>query len=205
MYFVGESSGYSEMGALAATVAKHVMPGVDVWHFTDEHTPGIKGCHVSRMERHAPLAVFRMQHHQIPGEWLFIDVDVLIAKDVSHVFDEPFDIAIARRVDGDGAKGFAAFAEMPHNMGVVFSRSPAFWMAAERELRTYDAERRMWMGDQLAVCRLINQFNARILPGAYNYPPHTPEVGEAAIVHLKGPRKKFMRTIANEILDTEFV
>jgi hypothetical protein len=200
MYLIGKPSGHAEMGSIAARVAKHVMPGVDVWHLTDTETHPIDGCKVSRRERHAPMAVFRMQHHQMPGDWLFIDVDVLVTKDVRHVFDNDFDVALAERLDGDGAKGTQAFAEMPHNMGVVFSRSPDFWKAAEQELRTYSEQQQEWMGDQLAVCRLLKNWNAKILPTEYNFPPRSPTLANASIVHLKGPRKVFMPQLAAEIL-----
>lgn len=202
LYLVGESDEFSAMGALAAQVAQHAMPGIEVWHFTDHLTRPIKGCKVSRMERRVPLAVFRMQHHQVPGEWLFTDVDVLVTQDVSPVFNDRFDIALAQRLDGDGAKGYPAFSEMPHNMGVVFSRAPEFWKAVEKELRTYDAKQQQWMGDQLAVCRLLKHFDHKILSFHYNFPPS--RAGETDIItHYKGWRKQWMPETALNILNLE--
>lgn len=200
IYMVGSPPGHAEMGALAAKVAKHVMPGIEVWHLTDTDTKPIDGCKLSRTERNVPLAVFRMQHHQVPGEWLFIDSDVLVTKDVSKVFADDFDIALADRVDGDGAKGFKEWEEMPHNMGVVFSRSPAFWKAVETELKTYDSRQQEWMGDQLAVCRLLSNWKAKILPGSYNFPPFFPDQ-IAPITHYKGRRKAWLQGAATHILE----
>ena len=183
------------LGGRAARVVKRTMPGVEVVHLTDTRAQGLDGVDsVCRIHRAVPMAVFRMQHHQAPGEWLFIDSDVLVIKDVQDVFAEPFDIAICDRVTGDGAHG-AAFAEMPHNMGVVFSRSPSFWKAVEKELMSYEAKLQEWMGDQLAVCRLIKRggFDVKVLPGAeYNFPPRSPDMPKASIVHYKGKRKPWL-------------
>jgi len=208
-YLVGSSPEYRYLGGLAAQVAKQTMPGVKVVHFTDINSPRIPNVdEVKRMPKECPMAVFRMRHHQTPGDWLFIDVDVLVVKNVQNVFDEQFDIAIASRLKNDGAQ-HDYFAEMPHNMGVVFSRSPEFWAAAEKELLTYEPKMQEWMGDQLAVCRLIKRggFDTRIVPGEdYNFAPNSLDAGGgASILHFKGPRKNFMAARANELLRLEAV
>ena len=205
IYNIGSIEEHRQLGALAVRVAKHTMPGVEVWHLTDETTPAIDGAIVSRMARDCPMAVLRMRHHQASGDWLFIDTDVLVLKDVAHVFDEDFDIAIASRVAGDGAHG-PAWVEMPHNMGVVFSRSPEFWGEVEDELETYEPRLQQWMGDQLAVCRMIKRgaVDAKIIPGeVYNFPPRSPAVGDAAIAHYKGKRKPWMIAKAQKILEDQ--
>ena len=198
-----ENEAQRRMGSLAAMVAKRTMPDVEVCHLTDNRTDAFDGVdRVIRMERDCPMAIFRMRHHQASGEWLFIDSDVLVTQDVSDLFYEAFDIAIANRVPGDGSE-HAGFAEMPHNMGVVFSRCPAFWREAEKELLKYSLQQQEWMGDQLAVCRLIrsNTFNVKKLPGeTYNFPPRTSAMPTAAIVHYKGKRKPWMVEHANQIL-----
>ena len=205
IFHIGNKDDRNKIGSLAARVAKQTLPGVSVIHLTDTHTPMLDGAdRAIRMERNVPMAVFRMKHHQLHGEWLFIDTDVLIVEDVRNVFKDEFDIAIASRVNGDGANG-PAFAEMPHNMGVVFSRGPYFWEAVEKELLTYDNKLQEWMGDQLAVCRLIKRgdFKTKIIPGEkYNFPPFRPyETGNASIVHYKGPRKAWMVEHANYLLE----
>ena len=202
IYLVGEKESYFVLGNLAVAVAKHTMPGIEVCHFTDESTKALVGASVMRLERDCPMAVLRMRHHQASGEWLFIDVDVLVERDVSDIFDASFDIAIASRVRNDGMSS-QGLRIMPHNMGVVFSRSPAFWHRAERELLTYDSKLQEWMGDQLAVCKLVKEgkFDVRILPGEeYNYPPFGPDEVKASIVHYKGRRKPWMVDNAKRIL-----
>ena len=209
IFHIGTRDDRNQIGSLAAKVAKHTMPNVEVCHLTDTDTPMLEGAdRAIRMERNVPMAVFRMQHHQAEGDWLFIDTDVLIHQDVQDVFenDDPFDIAIASRVKGDGAHG-PAFVEMPHNMGVVFSRSPVFWKAVEAELLTYDRQKQEWMGDQLAVCRLIkrNEFRCLVVPGEkYNFPPFRPyDTNNASIVHYKGPRKPWLVEHATYLLNME--
>lgn len=205
IFHIGSKDDRNYIGSLAARVAKLTMPEAEVCHLTDTDTPMLEGAdRTVRMERNVPMAVFRMQHHQAEGEWLFIDTDVLIHRDIQSVFNDSFDIAIASRVKGDGADG-PAFAEMPHNMGVVFSQNPEFWKAAEKELLTYDNKKQEWMGDQLAVCRLIKRggFDVKILPGEeYNFPPFRPyDTKDASIVHYKGPRKPWMVEHARYLLN----
>ena len=139
IFHIGTRDDRNQIGSLAAKV-KHTMPNRSLppdGHGYP-HAEGLTGRFgwngTSRWR-------FQMQHHQAEGDWLFIDTDVLIHQDVQDVFenDDPFDIVIASRVKGDGAHG-PAFVEMPHNMGVVFSRSPVFWKAVEAELLTRQAE-----------------------------------------------------------------
>jgi len=83
-YLVGSSPEYRYLGGLAAQVAKQTMPGVKVVHLTDINSPRIPNVdEVKRMPKECPMAVFRMRHHQTPGDWLFIDVDVLVVVDAS--------------------------------------------------------------------------------------------------------------------------
>lgn len=209
IYYVGGSANTEEnivhayLGSLAADVAKHTMPGVEVCHLTDTKAIPIQGVDkVIRMERDCPMAVFRMRHHQAPGDWLFIDSDVLIVEDVQGVFrNKKFDVAVAERIHGDGMTG-AALKQMPYNMGVTFSRCPDFWAAAEKELLRYEPKLQEWMGDQLAVCSLIKRgaFDVRELLGTFNYPPRSPNARAAHILHFKGARKQWMRQVAEDIL-----
>ncbi len=195
IYLIGNLEPLHWYGNIAAAVARQTLPGVEVCHLTDMNTRALRrATKIIRREKDAPMAVFRMQHHQAEGEWLFIDNDALVTRDITHVFSDPFDIAICERADDDGMKP-EALKTMPHNMGVVFSRSPAFWAAAEAELRTYEDKLQEWMGDQLAVCRLIERegFKTRIIPCTYNFPPAAPGMQEEAFIrHYKGKRKAWL-------------
>lgn len=202
-YYIGDIEEYAYLGGLAAAVAKQTMPQAEIVHLTDMDTKQLENVDtVLRLEKNCPMAVLRMRHHQTPGDWLFIDIDALIMKDVSDLFYEAFDIAIANRVPGDGSE-HEGFAEMPHNMGVVFSRSPVFWREAEKELLKYTPKMQEWMGDQLAINRLIKSctFNVKKVSGEkYNFPPSSPLLSDASIVHFKGRRKPWMIEHAMRIL-----
>ena len=204
IYHVGNNVNYLRLGAVACAVAK--THGYEVSHLTDMDTPAIDGAKVVRRKMTAPMAVFRMQHHQVDGEWLFIDSDVLIHKPVDRVFEHEFSIALAQRKPSDGTNTEGAlplYKEMPYNMGVVFSRSPQFWAEVEKELLTYDANLQHWMGDQLAWCKLIaaKPRLVKLLDCRFNFPPgKNGKLYGAPIVHYKGNRKPMMMDHAYGIL-----
>jgi hypothetical protein len=179
--------------------ARAVMPHAKIHHLTDDKSPTIEGVDSTRVfYGDMPMAVRRMMHHSAcQGEWLFVDADVIFQRDVSEVFDSEFDIALT---DREGCiTNEAQFARsMPYNIGVVFSRSPAFWGTVVNYLQSLPLQQQEWMGDQLVVNALvregIHQFNIKTIPGAkYNYPPKSKDDGaDASILHYKGNRKAYM-------------
>lgn len=201
--FCASESNHWKLGCLAANVARQYGR---VYHLTGDIAK-LDGADKVLRTANAPMAVMRMRLHQTPGDWLFIDTDVLIHKDVSHVFGKPFDIAVAQREQGfkgirdaDGTK----MEDMPHNMGVVFSRCPQFWIEVEEGLLKLEPRLQQWMGDQIIFNRLIKstRYKVEILPIEYNYAPDkkTGDPKNAFIVHYKGSRKPFMVTHACDIL-----
>jgi hypothetical protein len=176
---------------LIASVRK-TMPKVEVYHLTDGHCPAAEGAKVLRIAEDMPMAVRRMTHHAtLPGEWLFIDSDCILQKDVRHVFDDDFDIAVT---DRKGSRwDNTAYAEvMPYNMGVTFSKSPDFWVDVLKKLKTLPPKLQEWEGDQLTVCHVSRDWKTKVLPGhIYNFTPWKREDdrSHAAIVHYKGGRK----------------
>lgn len=128
--------GYLCAKHMARSVREH-MPGVEVVQFTDDLSRPIDGVDAALRLPRGPMAQLRMQHHaNVSGDWLFVDTDVLVQQDVRDVFMKDFDIAIAER-DWDHLKPANGFTErMPHNMGVVFSRSPAFWVEVGRDRKS---------------------------------------------------------------------
>lgn len=202
--------GYACARALTRSV-RAVMPGVSVVQFTDDDSPGVCGVDEVLRMRREKMARLRMRHHSnVSGDWLFVDTDVLFQRDVRNVFDQPFDLAVADR-EWDHVKPAAGFTErMPINMGVVFSRVPAFWAECHARLKELPKEKQRWMGDQEVFCELIaeGRYDVRHLPGAvYNFPPATDDEDisglelEAAIVHFKGPQRKplMLRRIGERI------
>lgn len=189
------------MAALMLDSIRQSMPGVEVYHLTDGSCPKLAGSNgAKRIAGDMPMAIRRMQHHAgCEGEWLFIDSDVIVQKDVRSVFKEKFDIALTDR-DGTITNEAKYAAVMPYNIGVVFSRSKEFWRAVIGHLLTLPAQYQEWEGDQRVVCEMVRQggqgFDVKIIPGLlYNYPPRAaddPRMQDAAICHWKGNRKKWL-------------
>lgn len=193
------------LGVVCATAliesVHRVMPGVPVVQFTDEETPAVPGVDTVARLPAAPMAVLRMRHHgQVKGEWLFVDSDVVVQRDVRGVFDAPFDIAVTTR-NWAHLRPAAGFTErMPFNVGVVFSRSRQFWRDVTNRLLRASRSQQQWMGDQQAICDLIptGRYRVAYLKGSrYNFPPaleSDPETDlmqhKAAILHYKGPQRK---------------
>lgn len=199
-FLQGDKPDYFEMAALAVESVRRHMPKARIFHMTDADTKEIDGADCTlRIEQPMPMAMRRMQHNaNCYGQWLFLDVDIIVQRDVSDVFEQPFDVALT---DRDGTITYEGkFAEqMPYNLGVAFSRSPAFWKRVLYHMKTISPKLQEWMGDQLVICEMLKQrmasdFNVKILHGrTYNYPPkHDGDGADAALVHYKGPRKDWM-------------
>lgn len=173
---------------------KRTMPKVEVYHLTDGKCPA-GAENVLRIPEEMPMAVRRMTHHaRLSGDWLFIDSDCVLQKDVSHVFDGEFDIAVTDRKGSMWDK--TPYAEaMPFNMGVTFSKSPEFWADVLQKLKTLPPKLQEWEGDQLTVGIVCQDWKTKVLPGhIYNFTPWKREDdrSHAAIVHYKGSRKAWI-------------
>lgn len=191
------SESHLDFARLMVESVKRVMPDVEVWHLADGNCATIEGAHVKRISGEMPMAVRRMAHHaDCQGDWLFIDSDIILQKDVRGAFDEPFDVAVTDRID-TYMEGTPYAKAMPYNMGVTFSRSPKFWQEAKHSLEMQPMKLQEWEGDQRVVCWLAKRpdYNVKILPGRiYNYTPEfiDDDISHAAILHYKGPRKSWI-------------
>lgn len=173
------------------------MPGVEIAHITDEHTRHATGAdRVIRVKADLPMAMRRVAAHaSLQGEWLFIDTDCVVRRDVREVFSDDFDVAVTDRVGSiyhDGSYGRL----MPYNMGVTFSRSPKFWREVLFRMTALPDVMKKWEGDQLVVGMLAKEWpKVKVLPGhVFNYTPEKrgDKAEHAAIVHLKGNRKEWL-------------
>src|SRR5437867_1594196 len=120
---------------------REVMPGVPVVQFTDETSPAAYGVDEVRRLPKQPRAVLCVEHYAgCKGDWLLVDTDVIIQKDVRVVFNDDFDVAVTDRegtmVEGEMEEEFHLFDQMPHNIGVVFSRCPTFWGAVQAKMES---------------------------------------------------------------------
>jgi hypothetical protein len=178
------------------------MPDVPVHMLTDGATEALEGCEVIRIPEPMPMAVRRITHHsRLAGEWLFVDTDCVVRKDVRPVLEEDFEIAVTDRKGSMWEKSPYGMV-MPYNMGVTFSRSPEFWQTALKYLKTLPTKFQEWEGDQRVVCEMVSAgFPARVLPGmVYNFTPEKrhDRIDHAAIVHFKGHRKLWIGDYAND-------
>lgn len=177
----------------------NAMPGVEIVQLTDEHTKPVKN--VSKVVRkpfNGHLMTFRMEHlADLDGNWITFDTDVIVKADLSHVFNESFDVALTKRhgkiLD---ERGKDIVAMMPYNTGVMFSRNQQFWKEAYRLLLKMPESAHKWWGDQLAT-RLVadsNKYALLELPcDTYNYSPkNINDHKEALVLHFKGMRKEWI-------------
>ena len=199
-FLQGDREDYFAMARRMLSSVRAAMPGVEVYHLTDEATKGVEGVDGVRCFQGAmPMAVRRMLHHAAcEGEWLFIDCDVIVQKDVRDVFDDKsFEVAVTDR-DGTITNESKYAQVMPYNIGVVFSRSQDFWMSIVHHMRGLPEKFQQWEGDQRLVCEMLRQgkhpFKVKVLPGyTYNYPPkHAEDGAHASILHYKGARKAYL-------------
>lgn len=202
IFLQGNNTDYLAMMRMSIASVRKSMPGVEIHHFTDTHTAPINGVDGTvAISGAMPMAVRRMTaNSQCEGDWLFIDCDVIVQKDVRAVFeDAAFDVALTDR-SGTITNEAKYAAVMPHNIGVTFSRSPAFWKTVLEYLKKLPLKLQEWEGDQRIVNAIVAAggvgFNIKIVPGLlYNYPPRSaddPRISEASIVHYKGNRKTFI-------------
>ena len=175
--------------------ARAVMPDVPIVQLTDGSTARVMGTdECRRIPGDMPMAIRRVSHHAaLEGDWLLIDPDVMFRRDVREVFNESFDVAITDRIGTviDQESDYSTL--MPHNIGVVFSRSPQFWQEVKARLLQMPEKLQEWMGDQIVVCEMASR--CKHIPGkVYNFPPDSvdTDISGAAIVHYKGNRKDMM-------------
>jgi hypothetical protein len=190
---------YYRLAKIMMRSVRKAMPGVEMVQFTDMSSEAIDGADDVSRHPSSPLPLARSNHYaSVEGEWLFIDTDVVVQADVRDVFDNTFDIAIADRNWYPSARVSKSFeGTMKYNVGVVFSRQPAFWKDVHTLVATGGLYNDPWFGDQKAVSDIIatGKYRVEALPGMlYNYPPSgadDPALG-AKIVHCKGNRKEWM-------------
>jgi hypothetical protein len=186
----------ARIAALVASVRSQ-MPAVRLTHFTDLVTAPIVGVDDVLRRPMLPIAHARIDAYAaVEGDWLFLDTDVIVQENVSDVFRQSFDVAVSDRVGTlrDVDYGTKFMALMPYNSGVMFSRCQAFWRAALQAVDGYSPKRKVWMGDQQALCDVIasGRFAVAVLPSRFNYPPHRhdEDVSDKAILHFKGKTRK---------------
>jgi hypothetical protein len=173
--------------------------GWPIVQMTDEDCPQLEGVdEVVRRPYYGLLSKCRMDHlADYPhDEMLILDTDILVKRDVSHVFKNDFDVALTKRYRPVRTEtGYDMTKIYPYNCGVMFSRSRQFWADCVKFLdEDVPIEYSQWMGEQLSMCVVAESGKHRVfdLPvDEYNWTPAEvgQSCGDARIVHFKGNRK----------------
>jgi hypothetical protein len=184
---------------MVASVLK-AMPGVEIVQMTDDFSPVIKGVtSVIRKPYDGNLMTFRMDHlAALDGDWITLDTDVIVKKDLREVFLQKFDVALTRRygtiLSPDGEN---IVESMPYNTGVMFSRNKVFWKNAAKILRNMPESAHSWWGDQLSVRIAVERGGFDVLDlscDTHNYTPKDQaDDKDCYVLHFKGNRKDWMK------------
>lgn len=122
----------------------------------------------------------------VEGPCLFLGSDVICNRDVSSVFADDFDIAIATDMK-PGAPG------IKYNADVIFCRNPEFWKQIEIQCKGMKWPDGDWCELELMYNRVADQFHAKVLDGyEYNYVPSSPEDRKGSLTHYRGKRKMWL-------------
>lgn len=191
--FYWVSGDYARLGQIAVAAARRAMPQASILHLAGADTPALEG--VDEVRRSAMPHSWSnrcLRQAEVEGDTLFLDTDVVVRRDVSGVFAQPFDVAVARR------EGAPPDSTKPFNGGVVFCRNPAFYLAVAQ-----DYAQRTDGDIEMAFNTVVRSggFSVFELPASvYNFSPkkltQIPE--NCAILHYKGGLKPLM--IEREII-----
>jgi len=158
------------------------MPAATVIQMTDAETKPVRRVDKVLRKRwdRKSFMCYRLEHlRDFPrGNTVFLDADVVVRKDVAHVFTDDFDIGLTLRDTGDPSLRFSpeVVEQMPYNAGVMFARASGwdFWRDAWERCLAFGEDDRNWFGDQLAIKAAATgtPLNVRTYPCAlYNYSP----------------------------------
>jgi hypothetical protein len=160
--------------ASISSVRRH-MPGVPIVHLSDLRTKTLDGVDEVIAREWTNRAELQAHLH---GPVLFLDTDTILMRDVRHVFEKEFDVAVASR-PSDWAD-----ADRAYNQGVVFSRNEHFWGT----LSDLSKQRGRYGEEEFSYVVKSGEFKVLELPESYNFSP--PD--DLAVLHFKGPRKRMM-------------
>lgn len=180
------------------------MPQAKIVQMTDQDTAPVRGVDEVIRKRWDKrfLMVYRLLHlKDFPASnAVFLDTDVVVQKDLSHIFDENFDICLTRRYGiVRDPTGYNLAEEMPYNTGVMFSKPSGwpFWNQTYECSLSFPKEDKEWWGDQVAIKKAADVTTLKIIElpcDLYNYTPrkHDENLSEKFVVHYKGARKEWM-------------
>ena len=184
---------YIWFGRKSIAAVRNVMPEVEIVQLTTQKWDGPDIGADSIRKFDMPMDCFYgyrkyFAQSMVEGNNLFLDVDCMVQKDVSGIFEREFDVTVCYRCKRDKIKN-----HIPFNGGAVFSRCPGFW----KEAAGRPEEHKNWIDTEkkLSETALNDLYFVRVLDGnIYNYTPEDvdEDISGKAIVHYKGRRKKFL-------------
>lgn len=175
----------------AIAAAREAMPHAEIWHLTTLDGPKLSADKELRLDVKGEFAYRQaIISAELPGEVLFLDVDVVVREDVSAVFAHDFDVCVTTDMR-PGAPG------IKYNGGVIFSRCPDYWRAIAEAGRGMDFYKTAGDWEPIERARGAvadsGRFKLMVLPGEdYNYIPANAEDVRGKIIHYRGKRKLWM-------------
>lgn len=175
----------------AIAAARSVMPHAEIWHLTTLDGPKLSADKELRVDVVGEFAYRQaVISAELEGDVLFLDVDVIVREDVSHVFAHEFDVCVTTDMR-PGAPG------IKYNGGVIFSRCPDYWRAIAEACKGMDFYKQPGDWEPIEQARGAvadsGRFKLMVLPGEeYNYIPANAEDMRGKIVHYRGKRKTWM-------------
>lgn len=193
----------SQVAQIMVASVRAAMPRAHIVQMSDYATKKVTGAHeiIRKQWDQKTLMVYRLLHlKEFPaGNSIFLDADVVVQKDLSHLFDDVFDVALTYRDETDPSLRLTpeAYEKMPFNTGVMLSRASGreFWAEAHRLCLGMREGDQCWFGDQLAVKELAatTTLGVKQYPCAlFNYSPaHWEEnLSDKFVIHYKGDNRK---------------
>lgn len=175
----------------AIAAVRKAMPAAEIWHLTTLDGPELSADKCLRLDVKGEFAYRQAAiSAELEGDVLFLDVDVVVREDVSHVFADAFDVCVTTDMR-PGAPG------IKYNGGVIFSRCPDYWRAIAEAGRGMDFYKTTGDWEPIERARGAvadsGQFKLKVLPGEdYNYIPATAGDVRGKITHFRGKRKAWM-------------
>jgi hypothetical protein len=179
LIFGNESYEQRALAHISIRSVRRYMPSAKILHLGDHKTKTLEGVDEFLAIEWKRGTNRADAHALIHGEALYLDTDTVVTRDLSPVFRENFQVAVAVREDPTET--------MRYNGGVIFCRDEHIWRDVSERIRSVgDAE----LGFNQAL--LSGKYKVHELPVAYNYTPPS----DVAVYHFKGPRKRVMLDMA---------
>lgn len=189
------------MAQLMIAAVKCVMPDLTLMQLTDLETARLPDVNaVQRLDLAEDFIAWRLAHliQLPPQDVLLLDYDVIVRRDLTHVFALAFDLCLTRRDEADTTVTRELLKCCPHNAGVMFQKASGhpFWSEVLTLYRA-NPDRDGWLDGQMAIEHALARTDLDVcdLPCVlYNYTPIAPDedLSGKFAVHYKGSHKRWL-------------